>query len=414
MLRSSGRNIVYSQAFDSSAEKIWDGADWALRGFRTGGWDGAYGGANWASGAKTTRRLIYLLLRFVKVPSEENWQKAGKVWNLLVNQAHNGGLLLNKFMENARFDFAASWSGSGFLAGPGMELVWKIVKEREDRLTWPEARERAIEVLKGIPKAPTLRGVRGWDSEKGEIKEGVGKSAGDTIGLSATPKKSKAQAWAKTANKLPYTPIMLSPTDQKPFDPIEDIPKVSAQGMTVQVCAAGPTEIHIQIKEAEMDQAMNRNREYGGAWNIDGVEKEFVQEIQKRLKAGLKLESLATAGSFKYVKARLDCTLPEKGCSVDLLGSEGEGFKTIGTSIPTEVLKAMWWKGFVVDPKKEGPAEVPANEEEIEEFDEDEMGDVELDEAGEPGDIGEEALLDLDVLTKLSKEHLDAQKESEK
>lgn len=75
--------------------------------FLDGSWSDSYGGKNWASCTAATIKLVNKAIAFVRKPDEANFQKVMGQFNKLINEVHNGGKFLNKFVSNSAFDQAA-------------------------------------------------------------------------------------------------------------------------------------------------------------------------------------------------------------------------------------------------------------------------------------------------------------------
>ena len=72
--------------------------------FNSKNFDSGYGGPLWADGSAMTSQLAAAM-------SKEKWTEAFVVANKLVNASHNGGYLLNKFIDDSMFDFTANEPG---------------------------------------------------------------------------------------------------------------------------------------------------------------------------------------------------------------------------------------------------------------------------------------------------------------
>lgn len=75
--------------------------------FLDGTWGESFGGKNWASCTRATITLVNKTIAFVRRPDERNFIKVMSQFNLLINEVHNGGKFLNKFVSNVEFDHAA-------------------------------------------------------------------------------------------------------------------------------------------------------------------------------------------------------------------------------------------------------------------------------------------------------------------
>jgi len=73
-------------------------------------WSSSYGGKAWARCTQSIIDLDAAILQLINQPSDEAVAKVVSALNVAVNQAHNGGWWLNKFIEKSWFDLASSQS----------------------------------------------------------------------------------------------------------------------------------------------------------------------------------------------------------------------------------------------------------------------------------------------------------------
>jgi hypothetical protein len=76
--------------------------------FADGSWSDSYGGKNWASCTRATIKLVNKAIIFVRKANDDNFRKLMEQFNKLINEVHNGGKFLNKFVPNKSFDQAAN------------------------------------------------------------------------------------------------------------------------------------------------------------------------------------------------------------------------------------------------------------------------------------------------------------------
>jgi hypothetical protein len=102
-----GRDEVYETVFALPHNAVCSMLVTASKDFRTPGWGSSFGGAAWSKCSTITLRLTRSLAHFVANATPENWALFVKQWNNAVHVAHNGGLFLNKFMDESYMSSAA-------------------------------------------------------------------------------------------------------------------------------------------------------------------------------------------------------------------------------------------------------------------------------------------------------------------
>jgi len=70
-------------------------------------WSESYGGGNWARSAWSMHELIKELTYFLNNPCQASWNAVLGQWHRCINEEHNGGRILSKFMPEEVFDLAA-------------------------------------------------------------------------------------------------------------------------------------------------------------------------------------------------------------------------------------------------------------------------------------------------------------------
>jgi len=104
--------------------------------FRNGSWIGSFGGKNWANCTRATIDLINAALQFERKGDSKWFNNLIAKYNIVINEAHNGGKFLSKFMDNNSFDLAAKHQ-SMFCAKYGAQLYIILEslkgKDRESR-----------------------------------------------------------------------------------------------------------------------------------------------------------------------------------------------------------------------------------------------------------------------------------------
>lgn len=99
-----------------------------------------YMGMKWEFAALKVRDLIKSINMFCQKPSADRWNVALGLYNEIINAAHNGGYLMNKWASTDLIDHIASSPSLAFGYSNVMEVVWgKTVHKREGWDTGPEA-----------------------------------------------------------------------------------------------------------------------------------------------------------------------------------------------------------------------------------------------------------------------------------
>lgn len=69
----------------------------------------SYGGGRWASSTASMQRLQEKLLQFLKTPTRQLFNETISEWHTCINEEHNGGRILSKFICGYVFDLAANY-----------------------------------------------------------------------------------------------------------------------------------------------------------------------------------------------------------------------------------------------------------------------------------------------------------------
>jgi hypothetical protein len=109
-----GRDQVYEQAFPNPMRhrKLLPAA-W--HSFAYGSWGGSFGGKKWAACSKATFELDQTITAIMGEPSQKTAGKLVDALNKAVNQAHNNGWWMNKFIGQDAFDRAARYEHTTIL-----------------------------------------------------------------------------------------------------------------------------------------------------------------------------------------------------------------------------------------------------------------------------------------------------------
>ena len=75
--------------------------------FLHGTWNSSYGGGPWASAAMALHTLVSRAYTFMEQPNANTWGALLRDWHTCINEQHNGGYVLNKFIPNSVFSAAA-------------------------------------------------------------------------------------------------------------------------------------------------------------------------------------------------------------------------------------------------------------------------------------------------------------------
>ena len=86
-------------------------------------WAGGYGGKGWHAGAQAGVDLLTRLVEFALLPNREAWQLCQTAWNHAVNQQHNNGKILNKWINGRVFDRAAKAPSFTFVTRASAEIT---------------------------------------------------------------------------------------------------------------------------------------------------------------------------------------------------------------------------------------------------------------------------------------------------
>jgi hypothetical protein len=169
------RNGVYLAALPMDLDRLLDTIEGCIGDFR-GRWasmdDGdwrayrkrglntscSYGGPKWFEASKVVRDLVVALRDFVQAPCDGNWTRVATNYNIAVNMEHNGGRLLNKWLQSHLFDNATNAPGLFLLNGVAMRVV---VNEHPALCTGEELRARYVTSPDEIP-LDIVRRMRGY------------------------------------------------------------------------------------------------------------------------------------------------------------------------------------------------------------------------------------------------------------
>ena len=121
--------------------------------FQHSSWSSGYGGQAWAKCTQSILDMDILIRILMQEPTDENVSNLVVALNNAVNQAHNGGWWLNKFVTQNWFTKASEQSLEALvMAGVGMYKIAEMTKDlksqSEDLIkTWSDAKE--IKISKG-------------------------------------------------------------------------------------------------------------------------------------------------------------------------------------------------------------------------------------------------------------------------
>ena len=112
---SNERSSVYYSALNTPAEKLIQQLSTIEYDFMYKGWNGSYGGRNWASATHSLHVLYADLKHFCVFPSRETWMQVVTQWHTCINEQHNGGAILTKYVSSDFFELAAGNIVGGML-----------------------------------------------------------------------------------------------------------------------------------------------------------------------------------------------------------------------------------------------------------------------------------------------------------
>lgn len=109
------RSSIYYGALHTPAEKLIQQLPTIEIDFMHECWSGAYGGGNWASATHSLHVLYADLKRFCVSPSRKTWMQVITQWHTCINEQHNGGAILTKYVSADFFELAAANIVGGML-----------------------------------------------------------------------------------------------------------------------------------------------------------------------------------------------------------------------------------------------------------------------------------------------------------
>ena len=101
------RETVYTACFGHTLRSLFKGLPCVTTDFLSSVWNGSYGGPHWANATMAMELMVSELLGFLRVPTRHNWDQFSAVWHVCVNEQHNGGKVLTKYIGTADYDSAA-------------------------------------------------------------------------------------------------------------------------------------------------------------------------------------------------------------------------------------------------------------------------------------------------------------------
>ena len=119
------RETVYSKISGRSINFHRDNIIRLVNIFRYGTWSGAFGGIKWACCGAATITLFNAIRELAVNPSETSAAGVVKALNLVVNQAHNGGWWLNKFIQENDFKLVQKGVHTSILPAAPAFLAWE-------------------------------------------------------------------------------------------------------------------------------------------------------------------------------------------------------------------------------------------------------------------------------------------------
>jgi hypothetical protein len=178
MRTAEARNRVYGTALKDfiGARNTLGVAQWM---FTTLQWSGSYGGPAWGNCTGAIIDMDEEIRKYLNAPSKEKIAAIVTALNVAVNQAHNGGWWLNKFIGHDWFDSASQQSLISLaFTGASMLLAEQVMRiqsgEEVDHLleAWKAASD--IEISKGALQIESVEKVQKHPSdwmEKGDTDD---------------------------------------------------------------------------------------------------------------------------------------------------------------------------------------------------------------------------------------------------
>lgn len=102
--RTSGRTDIYQEALGITPPNLYLMMRVAAKDFkRDQYWERGYGGNGWSRAATLAANGLRASSRFMKKPSADTWNQLWALVNQMVNQAHNNGYILDKWIEQGSY-----------------------------------------------------------------------------------------------------------------------------------------------------------------------------------------------------------------------------------------------------------------------------------------------------------------------
>jgi hypothetical protein len=117
------RDEVYQEGLRLAIPKLLQQGRFAVDDLAHPGWNGGFGGKGWSMGAQAGIELLEALIEFAETPHQDTWNKVSTAWNHAVNQAHNNGQIMNKWVRGNLFDTAALTPGFMFVTKAAVKVV---------------------------------------------------------------------------------------------------------------------------------------------------------------------------------------------------------------------------------------------------------------------------------------------------
>lgn len=117
------RGEIYREALALPLSELLEQGERSARDLGADGWSGSFGGEPWQLGGEAAVKLLKQLCSFAMHPSPEAWQECQTQWNHTVNQNHNNGKILTKWIQSRVFDSAACSPSFTFISKASAHLT---------------------------------------------------------------------------------------------------------------------------------------------------------------------------------------------------------------------------------------------------------------------------------------------------
>lgn len=121
------RDTIYARSIPFPLQRQRASTPALINILRYGNFNGSVGGIKWAQCGNATAKLFDAVGKLAKDPTEESANNLIRAFNFAVNQAHNGGWWLNKFIPGGAFDHVKAAR-----LGPILQLAPMLMRVKEE------------------------------------------------------------------------------------------------------------------------------------------------------------------------------------------------------------------------------------------------------------------------------------------